>query len=1032
MARQAGKPPVPPPKEPEVTAKATKPRKPRAPIPPPTAFVHAPPAQATALQQDPAVLSLLTEVFILITDLHVGAKTVDRVVEVLRRARALALRYRATIVCLGDFWDRRGILAIRQLDPILEEFDLWRMQNVRAVIIPGNHDQVSVNGKVHGVRVFDAYGNIQVATEPIVWPVEKVMFLPWREDAAEQNALFQAADTGWTVFAHAEVQGAITNQHHAAPGRVTTAQIESFARACYVGHYHKRQKLGACTWYIGSPFEQNMGERDEPHGCAVVRLGTPEPEWIDWTDFPRHYRYTLAAVQATPLEHVRPHDVVEVEWPRNTSPADLAEAMARIPAADVRSKPVSLPEEQSAPAFAFTIDSALVAYLADRDLAEPLRENYLSFARAVLAQIPGSKGLTPLSTFVRPLSVQVTDFGAIRGTVNLDLTQQGLMLIRGEQGLGKTALVDAITWCLYGVTTPRKAGSETAVLRADEIVNDDADFASVQLPLQLGDGRQVRITRTKQRGKGAKVVIVGVDQPDGIDTADQQMLIDRIVGLPLELWRACVSLGQGSVANFLTGADKRRKELFSTAFGLDACPKAREAVKEYAKGVAARAEQLRASVISCDRLLGVLASQDFRQQIADFSTQQMQSVALARQQQADASTAIATADAALAGEGQWLTSKAQYDAHLASLLAQVTQTTNLQLAELQMQLGALRSERATIDRDAHAARSKHQQAQHAQALGTVPCPTCQRAFDTSAADQHVLGLDQAVRTIETDRATSDVKISNVMQQIEQYKHDEGIKQATARGQIEETQAALHKINAALSQFATLKGNRDNQLQRLREAEASEQRLVQQQNPWLAKQEENEARRRTTQDEKERAEVELSTLDADVLRTAFWTEAFGPKGLPVLVLRTAIYDLEAQATRFLTELTRGKISCRVELAGDDLDIVFSEYNAQTRKTHERRYEQLSGGERRCAELAFSPFALSELIFSRCGVRLPLMAVDELTTHLGPDAKMQACSILRALNRETVIVIDHDLLVQGEFDRVFELQQVEGQTTLVRAP
>jgi len=66
------------------------------------------------------------------------------------------------------------------------------------------------------------------------------------------------------VFAHAEVGGAVANGGHISSGRIARyrsnslldsnviaylpcsdrSQIEEVARACYVGHYHKRQIVG--------------------------------------------------------------------------------------------------------------------------------------------------------------------------------------------------------------------------------------------------------------------------------------------------------------------------------------------------------------------------------------------------------------------------------------------------------------------------------------------------------------------------------------------------------------------------------------------------------------------------------------------------------------------------------------------------------------------------------------------------------------------------------------------------------------------
>jgi hypothetical protein len=68
--------------------------------------------------------------------------------------------------------------------------------------------------------------------------------------------------------------------------------------------------------------------------------------------------------------------------------------------------------------------------------------------------------------------------------------------------------------------------------------------------------------------------------------------------------------------------------------------------------------------------------------------------------------------------------------------------------------------------------------------------------------------------------------------------------------------------------------------------------------------------------------------------------------------------------FLSILLQGKINCTLSMEGDDLQIDFHEFDQVSGKLRSRSFTQLSGGQRRCAELAFSPVRTASLSPSLC--------------------------------------------------------------------
>jgi DNA repair exonuclease SbcCD ATPase subunit len=961
------------------------------------------------------------------TDVHVAARTLGRVLDVLRLVREEALRRRVDwVVFVGDFWDARGVLNVRQLDAILDELHRWRDAQIRAVFIPGNHDQVSVNGRIHGIRFAEAFPNITVATERVLWPERKLAFLPWREDPSEQSALFDLPGDGWTIFAHAEVAGASTNHRHVAPGRVSLAQIHTHARACYVGHYHKRQLLGDRTWYIGSPFEHNFGEMGDPKGLALISSARTEPEWISLPGFPRHHRVTYGV--PFDVSAIGPTDIVEAFLPREKIGSDdAARFVEAIPAGDVRPLPAREEEKTGAPAFALTLDQAIDAYVDDlalaaetgagMDLVEGMTTDGLKgLARAILAELPEARAIVPMTPACEVLSVEADQFCALGGRVALDLEKRGLVLLKGKVGAGKTALSDAITWCLTGQTAPRKAGVNGSTFRGDEVIHDDAPACRVLTRLRLADGREVHVTREKKRGKGATVEIEGIDLPDGI--SDYNALLSRVTGLDYDLWRACVSLGQGAVGNFVTDADKRRKEVLSVAFGLTACPLAVDFVRKRIKPLRFQADKVRLDLTTMEARLEELRRVDYSAQLEAFEQRRDAAKEAARQTGEQAKATITSCEEHLATEAGWLARKTEHEAALEALVRQLAAVSGgTRASDLERELGGIQAERSMLERDLAKAQRDAAALQAKLEAGPVPCPTCGKPMEATHAEAHVAEKGHEAERIQRGIRTLDTKLTNIRVQLDASKRgSEGQREALEQ-QITASRQALATIGNGLSQFTRFRANLDEAKRRLGDARAAWEREDKAVNPFVAQQ--AQALERLMQIEQQITEQRAigAQLGTQLAALEFWDEGFGPKGIPVLVLRTAIYEIETHANRFLGQLLAGRVLVQLAIDGDDLVIRF--YEQKAGRSIERRYEQLSGGQRRCVEMAFAPFALSELIFARCGVRVPLLIVDELTTHLGADEKPLVCELLRQLERDTVLVIDHDAAVQGEFDVVYEL-------------
>ncbi len=177
--------------------------------------------------------------------------------------------------------------------------------------------------------------------------------------------------------------------------------------------------------------------------------------------------------------------------------------------------------------------------------------------------------------------LEVERFGPFAERVCIDidaLAGQGLFLLHGPTGAGKTSLLDAICFALYGAVPGPRAKTE-------RLTSDHVDQATPEVVCEFtAAGRRFEVTRSpawdrpKSRGRGttkqqAKVVVRErisghwVVRADRLDEAG--LLLGDVLGMGKEQFTKVVLLPQGDFAAFLrAGADERRtllEKLFGTS-----------------------------------------------------------------------------------------------------------------------------------------------------------------------------------------------------------------------------------------------------------------------------------------------------------------------------------------------------------------------------------------------------------------------------------------------------------------------------------
>ena len=91
-----------------------------------------------------------------------------------------------------------------------------------------------------------------------------------------------------------------------------------------------------------------------------------------------------------------------------------------------------------------------------------------------------------------PLHLRISGFLSYRDPVELDFNSFELACISGQNGAGKSSLLDAMTWVLFGEARGKSA----------DVINLNLDVKAAEVALTFTyEGNTFRVQRTLPRGK---------------------------------------------------------------------------------------------------------------------------------------------------------------------------------------------------------------------------------------------------------------------------------------------------------------------------------------------------------------------------------------------------------------------------------------------------------------------------------------------------------------------------------------------------
>lgn len=188
---------------------------------------------------------------------------------------------------------------------------------------------------------------------------------------------------------------------------------------------------------------------------------------------------------------------------------------------------------------------------------------------------------------MRITRIAATDFMGYE-ELDLDLADVGQVAITGLNNHGKSAILDALLWTLYG-----RVGREVDQRSADRLIRRGCQTMTGVVSFTTPLGHEVTVTREKPQGRTGTLDLIVDGAPAKQHTlSETQVRIERLIGLDFDALLAGPFMVQEQSSIFMKAQPRDRKDLLIRLLGLDQY----EPLHTQAKGrrIEARARQEKA------------------------------------------------------------------------------------------------------------------------------------------------------------------------------------------------------------------------------------------------------------------------------------------------------------------------------------------------------------------------------------------------------------------------------------------------------
>lgn len=566
-----------------------------------------------------------------------------------------------------------------------------------------------------------------------------------------------------------------------------------------------------------------------------------------------------------------------------------------------------------------------------------------------------------------------------------DLDHNGLTLIEGvnhdaggSNGAGKSAVWDAISFALFGVTARG--------LKADAVIHRKfKKNCAVDLELWFG-GHKYIIRRYRKHdefqdrfmvmhNKGPKKETVEKGTLDGT-----QKWLEEEFKIDYDLFKCTILFAQGETFNFVDSGNKAQKEILAKIMKVSYDLYLNRAKKLLADG--------RTEVARMESEIAMLHSHTkeehelgYKEELAEWNENYKENLKRVKRLMGEKPEPIDT---------KKLEGLKDLKKKIEDKLATVKAVAESYYEHKHETLAAIRQDEASI---------------RSMSGKDGKCSSCYQNVDKSLLAKLIKEKEKKIVVFNEVLAVAEAELTK------------------AEATVTNLKSKLDQVSDAMREIKTEVLDYQDRLEKYTEAKTEYEEYRAEVNPFIKlveeeKQQQLEIRKKIVELNEE-CEIERDMVPY----YSFWANAFGDSGIKSFVFDLVCSSLTNKANKYLNLMSKGSVSVSFDTqkklkSGEMREKFDCEIVTEGARVD---YAAYSGGEKRRISLAVD-MALAEIMGDYHGSNFNMIVFDEQTNYLDAEGRKSFMDLLKDLSAtKAVFVVEHDSEMKAMFDNVWSIEK-----------